>query len=380
MTDQGKEPGWTNRQRGWLALGVLAVALAGNAAWLLWSSFSTQDAAAPQVIQHEGGGELHMGWLEDPAAVAAVEATLPFKAFDATPAGKSQDPLPDHVYLWDAYRLQFGRGPPSRNQGSIGSCVSFGTSTAVERTQIVAIAILKQPFEYKDTVQEAVYGGSRVQVGNGRLGRGDGSVGAWAAEFVNKWGVLARGVYGSKDLTQYSVSTCRTWGNSGVPAELLPVCKEHPVQEITLVKTWADAKRALANGYGIAVCSNQGFTMKRDANGVCKASGSWAHCMALDGFQVQGGREYGHIENSWGPDAMTGPVGWGDPPTSGFWAESATVERMLKAGDSWAFSSFKGFPANKIDWFVMREPERQRLALRGSLLGLLRRESHAHRN
>jgi hypothetical protein len=29
---------------------------------------------------------------------------------------------------------------------------------------------------------------------------------------------------------------------------------------------------------------------------------------------------------------------------------------MLQAGDSWAFSDVKGFPARKIDWFAMPGP------------------------
>jgi hypothetical protein len=141
-----------------------------------------------------------------------------------------------------------------------------------------------------------------------------------------------------------------------VPAALQTVAKQTPVKTITQVLSWDMAKKSLASGYAISVCSNQGFTMRRDAKGVCYPSGSWPHCMCLDGYYVdEDGKEYGHIENSWGADAMTGPVGWGAPSTAGFWAQSKVVDRMLKAGDSWAFSAVTGFPARKIDWFAGRD-------------------------
>lgn len=305
------------------------------------------------------------GWVPDPEAVRQVRASLKVKSFADTPAGKSDDPLPASVFLWDAYRQKYGKLPPSRDQGGIGSCVSFGTTTAVERTMIVDIVLKGAQYDYYDTVQENVYGGSRVQVGGGRL-RGDGSVGAWAAQYVQKWGVVKRQVYDlagkSYDLQTYSVALCRQWGNSGVPSDIQTVAKEHPVQSITQVLTWDSAKKALAQGYGIAICSGQGFSMKRDANGVARPQGSWAHCMALDGYTVQNGKEYGHIENSWGPNRMGGPVGWGDPPTSGFWADSATVARMLAQKDSWAFSTVKGFPKVEIDWFVLHRRQSDAMA------------------
>lgn len=300
------------------------------------------------------------GWVEDPAAVAEVVSGLEFKTFGDTPAGKVvQGDLPKNVYLWQNHKKLTGQNPPSKNQGQVGSCVSFGTNTAVERTYATEIA-LRGGQEFRFFVEEVTYGGSRVEVGGGRL-RGDGSVGAWAADFVKKWGMVARGVHGQHDLTAYSESLARRYGSSGVPDDLERVAKEHPVQDVTTVRDWAQAKQALASGYAIAICSNQGFSSQRDANGVCKASGSWAHCMALDGYHVEaGGQEYGHIENSWGTGYHKGPLGWGDPPPSGFWAASGTIDRMLRGGDSWAFASVKGWPArNKdFDWYV-RVPRRE---------------------
>jgi hypothetical protein len=296
--------------------------------------------------------EEKFGWHSDPEAVKELQGELKFPVFADTPAGKSLEALPDKVYLWEAHRRIDIRGPPTKNQNPVGSCVSFGTNNAILRTLAVQIAIMGFPEELKDICEEVTYAGSRVEVGKGRI-RGDGSVGAWAAKFVKDWGVVSREVHGTFDLTSYNPTRCRSWGQSGVPAELETLAREHPVKEITLVQNWEQAKKCLASGYGIAICSNYGFESRRDQNGVKQPRGNWSHCMALDGYHTANGREYGHIENSWGARPDEGPVGWGNPTTAGFWADSTVVDRMLKAGDSWAFSAVKGFPARQIDWFVL---------------------------
>ena len=336
---------------GWAVM-MLASALAG---WLGYGTFVPVPPPVPI-----------FGWVERPAEVEAIASKLRFKVFSDTEAGSADDPLPPYVYLWQVFKKIDPNGPPAKNQNPIGSCVSFGTNNAITRTMAFEIVVQKKNFEFKDIAEEVTYAGSRVEVGGGRIS-GDGSVGAWAADFVKKWGVVSREKHGEYDLTAYDPNRCRAWGKSGVPDQLEQIARTHPVHTITQVKGWAEAKRALANGYGIAICSNQGFDMKRDSRGIARASGSWAHCMCLDGYHTEGGKEYGHIENSWGASAHSGPVGWGEPSTAGFWADSATIDRMLKANDSWAFSAVKGFPARKLDWFVQLEnemfAERMRLVL-----------------
>lgn len=293
------------------------------------------------------------GWVPDADAVAAVSATLEVKVFADTPAGQvpARD-LPKSVYGWKPYVQLFGRPPPVKNQLDVGSCVSFGTNTAVERTLAGEIVRRKgDRAEFSLFVEEATYGGSRVEVGGGRI-RGDGSVGAWAAKWVTEWGMIPRQKYDAIDLTSYNTSLCRDWGRNGVPASFEAVAKKYPIKSTVRVNSWAEAKASLAQDYNIAVCSNQGFARQRDSRGVARASGNWAHCMCLDGYHTdENGSEYGHITNSWGTTYHTGPVGWGDPNGDGFWAEASVIDRMLRQGDSWAFSGVTGFPARKpLDW------------------------------
>ena len=333
--------------RKWLAWVIVAAAIWGVNRWL------GSDFPAPPTPS--------FGWVRDDVAVEQVSQGLRFKVFTDTPAGQADKPLPAAVYLWEAYRKIDPAGPPVKNQGPVGSCVSFGTNNAILRSMACDIVYNRRAFEIKDIAEEVTYAGSRVEIGGGKI-RGDGSVGAWAAQFVQKFGIVSREKHGAYDLSKYDTARCRSWGNSGVPNDLEAVAKEHPVAEITKVRNWAEAKKALAQGYGIAVCSDQGFSMTRNANGVARASGSWAHCMCLDGYHTDGAKEYGHIENSWGGSAFSGPVGWGNPSPAGFWADSSVVDRMLKAGDSWAFSGVKGFPARDSDWFVSLPDRKTRLA------------------
>lgn len=292
------------------------------------------------------------GWIDDPTEVELVAGQQPYYSFSETPAGATVTG-PDQVFLWKAWEKATGRKFPNRDQGQYGTCVSFGTACAIECTAACE-TLAGDPEEVRDLSTEVIYAGSRVEVGGGRF-RSDGSIGAWAAEFVKRWGALDRGVFldGKYDLRVYSGSLARKWGapGAGVPNDLEPTIRQYPVKTITKVTTWEDVCRALTAGYGIAVSSSIGFRMARDKDGFCSPGPRWDHCMALIGFQ-RGGRPGGFIQNSWGGNAHTGPLGAGDPPTGGFWADAEAIEKILKAGDSWAFSSVVGFPARVIPWYL----------------------------
>jgi hypothetical protein len=205
------------------------------------------------------------------------------------------------------------------------------------------------------TATEAIYALSRVEVGKGRLGGGDGSIGSWAAEAVQKWGTLRRMKYLTVDLSTYSGSRAKAWGmpRAGLPDELEPLAREHPVQAASLVTSYEQARDAIANGYPVAVCSNQGFTESRDAEGFARASGSWAHCMAFLAVDDNAKRPGLLCQNSWGPDWIRGPVRHNQPPGS-FWVDAATANRMLSRDpDSFAVSGFVGFPVQSLDYLAV---------------------------
>ena len=297
------------------------------------------------------------GWVKDEDAVRAVAATLTHPVFADTPAGKV-GAVPDRVCLWDHAKTAIGRHVPTRDQGGVGSCVSFGAACAVEYgecvTRVAALKAGQPPPDFRDIAQEVIYGGSRVQIGGGRI-RGDGSVGAWAAQWCQQYGSVPRGKYDDYDLSRYSEATCRKFGSGGCPPTLVPTAKLAPTKSISQVKTVAEAKAAIASGYPITVASDVGFGQSgpytRNAKGQLRASGSWAHQMCLIAYDKDSGF---YCMNSWGEKWVNGPTGPGDPPPGGFYIEEATVARMLAQGDSWAFGDQVGFPGRQLDWVVNR--------------------------
>lgn len=291
------------------------------------------------------------GWIDDKDAVDEVVSTLEFADVSLTPIGSVPvGALPENVYLWDIARKVTGSLLPPKNQGKVGSCVSFATARAITYTMLAEIASGEKE-SYVDICEEVIYGGSRVEIGGGML-RGDGSVGAWAAKWVSCYGLVVRGSYGDIDLSSYSETRCREYGAKGVPTELELEAKLHPVSSATRVRNWDDAKRALANGYGISLCSNQGFTMARDKDGVATKSGSWAHAMCLCGYAKIGSYEYGRIDNSWGSSAHTGPVGPGNPGPEGFYARADIIHNMLNSGDCWIYADVTGFKKRELNWLI----------------------------
>lgn len=310
------------------------------------------------------------GWHADAEAIAANRDPARTVQFDSTPAGRAA--LGDgDTFLWRHVRRAAGRGSPwypNVNQQSVGCCVGCGWKHCADVCQASAIAA-GASFEWRPVSVEVIYGGSRVDVGGGRIS-GDGSVGAWAKEYVSaRAGIAAMQKYASADLSEFSPARAREFGRRGVPPDIAAAAKEHPVKGCALVKSWADVKRAVQQGYPVAVCSDQGFTMERDATGRCRPQGVWPHCMALIAVRT-GANEGAFLLNSWGDSAHTGQVWPPDMPVAGFWADAVVIDRMVKQGDSFALSDVTGFPARKLDWIVRAEPTSRRFAFHKSEVAL----------
>lgn len=238
---------------------------------------------------------------------------------------------------------------PIHNQ-TVGDCVSHGFGLAVDIVKCVEIYKGEPEAFVGETATEAIYATSRVEIGGGELGNEDGSVGAWAAEAVKKYGTLVRKKYDGVDLTTYSGDLARQWGKrgAGLPNDLEPVSREHPIRTASLVTSYEDARDAIFNGYPVPVCSSQGFTDVRDSQGFAKPSGKWSHCMCFIGMDDKYSRPGLLCMNSWGPDWISGPSRH-DQPRGSFWTDADVADKMLrKNADSYALSGFDGFPAQDV--------------------------------
>jgi hypothetical protein len=276
------------------------------------------------------------GWTPNPAGVERVLASLPHPIFAAAAPDLMAQADTKDVYLYKAWKDCLGNYPDYPPQ-EIGDCTSFGTGHGGDLREAVQIAIGKKAETYKELCTEAIYGMGR-ELAN-MLGGGDGCYGGAVAKAVSTIGTVSR-----EDVGPYSGRRAKQWGAEGVPADIKEKAKPHKIKTVSLVTTWDEMAASLSNGYPVTVCSNQGFTYRRNDKGICEARGSWSHCMLICGIMWAGtSDESATIANSWGNEMFSGPTP-NDLPPFAFNARRRVVGNMLAAQDSWALSDFDGFP------------------------------------
>jgi hypothetical protein len=291
----------------------------------------------------------HQGWIRDEKAVDAVMDNLPYPVFSDVWSPIKGSGKGKTVLLYDIIRKVNGGKFPNRKQ-TVGDCVSQGAAYAVDAVKAVDIYI-KKDFEswVAETATEDIYAGSRIQIGGGRI-NGDGSVGAWAAKYINQYGALPRKKYGKVDLTTYSGDRARSWGRrgKGAPSSIVKIAKEHPIEVVSRVDTYEQCRDLITNGYAVTIASMQGFSSLRDSEGFAKPKGNWAHQMCILGVDDAYKRPGVLVQNSWG--AWNGGPKRLNQPTGSFWVDADEIEkRILRQKDSWAFSSYVGFEPQTIN-------------------------------
>lgn len=288
-----------------------------------------------------------IGWVDDPYAVELAMAELPEPMFCNAASvlkdsGKGKTVLlyPFVKQLTGTYNYQW--------QGT-GDCVSWGAATAVDTVKATQIVLKKSFEEWKGfSAQEVIYGGSRVQIGKGRLGRGQGSLGIWAARFVSEYGTLVKGKYDQHDLRKYNTQRAIDWGYRGVPNDLLDDISEHPIQTVSRVDTVEEGRDSVANGFPVTIAGTRGFHKKRDVRGTVRVNrwDSWAHQMVITAVDDVQGKFL--VENSWPRGWITGPT-YLDQPEDSFWAYYEDIEFYFTKGDSWSYSDYLGYRRQELD-------------------------------
>jgi len=223
------------------------------------------------------------------------------------------------------------------------NCVSHATRNACDVSRAVEIDVHADRESWiARGATEGIYGAR----GHG----GQGMSCARAAEFVSKYGgVLVRKNYkGVVDLSKYQGMLGAGWGGRGLPDPVIDLANDHQMKTVSLVRTIEEARDALANGYGLSVCSNYGFSSTRDKKGFAKVSGSWAHAMAWIACDDTNGDLVFLVQNSWGKWNDGGHPVWGPIPDGSFLIHSDTAEGMIKQNAAYAFSSFDGFKPQKL--------------------------------
>lgn len=270
------------------------------------------------------------GWVDSPARHALARTFAP-PLSQAAPQlmGADQD-----VFLFRAWKEALGDYPHYPAQ-RIGDCTSFGSAHAVDLLQCVEITLGNQPIEYKETCSEAIYGLGREIAG--MLGSGDGCYGVAVAKALVEHGAVPRELVG-----EYSGKRAKDWGARGVPDEIKKACAEHKLGAAALVTTLDELDAALANGYPAAGGFSQGFVMTRDADGVCRQSGSWGHEQCCIGRRRRNGKRQYLLGQSWGDGVPDGPT-TDDQPSWSFWIYEESMASILNQQDFLTFSKFPGF-------------------------------------
>ncbi len=240
------------------------------------------------------------------------------------------------------------------DQGNVGSCVGHGTASALSVLNAVEVAYRKEPQEFRAMHSaDGMYGLAREAAN--MLRNSDGCTGSGAARAVSEMGTLYAIQYGNCDLSVDQPARARQFGRSGVGPALKAEAAKRKTLSVYRARTAAEAWSLIGNGYPINVCSNQGFLKQRDKDGVCRPGGTWSHSMSVVGRRTtDNGRKLFLIWNSWGDDWASGPYRE-DMPFGSFWADYAVVDKMLRSGDSFAYSELDGFPARSIPDYGSKE-------------------------
>ena len=300
------------------------------------SDFNTPDELIKAYEDGFVGGEC------DPEDVMALLGELPMPLFgaaawdlDSSGAGKLSTPFKSLL----KFVKDFG---PSERQ-TTGDCVSHATRNGCDLTRAVEIDV-------KGDKESWIARGATEAIYGARGHTGQGMSCARAATFVSKTGgLLVRKNYpGIIDLSKYNSKIGTNWGGRGVPDKVVDKADDHQIRTVSLIKTVEEARDALANGYGLSVCSSYGFSNKRSSTGFARKSGSWAHAMAWTACDDTGKEPAFLVQNSWGKWNSGGHPEWGPIPDGSFLIHADVAEGMLRQNGAYAFSDFNGFPPQKL--------------------------------
>lgn len=158
------------------------------------------------------------------------------------------------------------------------------------------------------------------------------------------------------DLSRYSGSLAGKYGRTPPPSEVGKVIGKNLVRKVARINSFEGLRDALAQGAGVQTCGSEGFSSKRDENGVSGRQGSWAHAWAEVGVD-----ERPEIIEKYGEPLVLGLNSWR------FWNSGGTKIfgtnyhiiggmwwtpwKNVKNRERFAISGVHGWEPRKIDWY-----------------------------
>lgn len=248
-----------------------------------------------------------------------------------------------------------------------GDCVSHDTKNAALGTMVCDVASGKP--DSKSGFLEALPKISELGIRNGGLSTetfywlrgydGDGwTCEAAAAVACSTAGLMPRNDYPELgiNLEDYSGALAGKYGRKKPPEKILQGIGKNLVHQSTRLKTFADVRDYLANGFFPSTCGGEGWSSTRDENGYSPRSGSWSHAIGIIGADDRDvtKQKYGEplvlFLNSWakwnrGGRRILGTQ-W-DIPEGAYWAKWSHASRRSIL----AFAGVNGFRAQALPSF-----------------------------
>jgi hypothetical protein len=290
------------------------------------------------------------GWVNNPELLAKAHAEAPdsaklrFQLAGVTAVRR--------LAMFEVARKVLGHDISNVPQ-PVGNCVGASTKREIEYLQCMQIA-MGNLAEFHYIFDPYHYGAGRVYIGHQRDHQ-DGSLGLWQSQALVKYGVIALDTPG---LPEYNAQSVRSWGanDGGVLDSHRDLGQQHLVQKAAKVSSWEDCVNAVANGYPVEVCSNQGFEMLAGSDGFHHPKGSWPHSMSIIFVDDEGEGipSHGGILNNWGSSSSVHGIITDFRDKSLQWpggmlrVRAEVIDKMLKQDDSYTYSSLQDFPAQAL--------------------------------
>jgi hypothetical protein len=191
---------------------------------------------------------------------------------------------------------------------------------------------------------EPIFAGSRVIIGRGQLGSSDGSVGAWIAEWLARYGCVERGTYQGINLNQPDESLAQHWGlpRIGPPDVFQAIGRRHRFKghKCESVEEVADA---MASGTFGGICRSR-YSHSIDSDGFARFDSQGGHHTCLRGCFLDPRDRRVFVEQqthgSGIPDphpvahTHEGPIELSD---GAYLVREDDIHRYIAAGEIWVF-------------------------------------------
>jgi hypothetical protein len=270
---------------------------------------------APGTVMRVGGNDVEqsdgtLAWnFGISTAPAGVDVPLQQTFWQAFPNLQGRWDGKTRINHHESVRKALGKDIDAQKQPK-GTCGGRSGSLGVDLIQCILIASGKRA-KFRRTSHAWPYFLARREFN--MLGGGDGVADGSIPPVLAKFGALHREEAGDTDYNSgRSDDLAAAWGGGRLDrakaAELEGLAKDNIVTISAPVKSAAEMADAIASG-GVIVCSDdRGYSMRRDAEGICSPQGTWYHYHVRSGVGVTPrGRKVFDYNQSWGQNTPDGP-------------------------------------------------------------------------